>query len=271
MHSSDSIDRGETEGELIAKGPQHNLSEQMFAVISWGCAATTWLARALNGHPDIFCVHAANTEWSVFGGAPKVDGVRYIRLVGRMGYGHIAGGDVHGVSRDQIPLLREEFGCRFESAVVVRDPIPRLQCQYSLFRNRKLNVWGDPTYVDGIAVRAGLDPASLTADERLMIHGANMLNSIVPEREMSTVFKSEDLTSNAKALADFVSHITRGKVDARIDWAQQTISLPRLRSRADPAEDELTDWQWTVIRHCVLPEAWDAYEELGYQRPTALR
>ena len=270
MHSSDSIDRGETEGELIAKGPQHNLSEQMFAVISWGCAATTWLARALNGHPDIFCVHAANTDWSVFGGAPRVDGVRYIRLVGRMGYGHIAGGDVHGVSRDQIPLLREEFGCRFESAVVVRDPIQRLQSQYSLYRNRTLNVWGDLKYVDNIAIQAGLDPASLTEDERLMIHGVNMLNSIVAERKAGAIFKSEDLTSNAKALADFVTHITRGKVDAEIDWARQAISLPRLRSRVNPTENEFTDWQWNVLRHCVLAEAWEAYEELGYIRPAQI-
>jgi len=269
MHSN-TINHGETEEELIAKGPRNNLSQQMFAVISWGCAATTWLARALNGHPDIFCVHAANTEWSIFGGAPIIDGVRYIRLVGRMGYGHIAGGDVHGVSRDQIPLLREEFGNRFESAVVVRDPIPRLRSQYSLFRHGKLNVWGDLRYVDSIAVRAGLDPAHLTVDERLMIHGTNMLNSILPERESSVVVKSEDLTSSAKALVKFVSHVTRGKVDVGIDWAQRTVSLPRLRLRPDPTDGEITDWQWNVIRHCVLPEAWDAYEELGYRRPAQL-
>ena len=193
----------------------------------------------------------------------KIDGVRYMRLVGRLGYGHPAAGDVHGVSRDQIPLLRQEFGKRFESAVIVRDPLPRLQSQYRLFRLRQLNAsgnlndiaqraWGDLSYVDSLAARAGLDPASLTMDERLMIHGVNMLNSILSEREVGVVFRSEDLTTNAKALADFISHITRGKVDAGIDWAQSAISTPRLRSSdSNSAPDEFTDWQWNVIRHCV--------------------
>src|SRR5436305_15337620 len=29
----------------------------LFAVISWGCSATTWVAPTLNSHPDVFCLH----------------------------------------------------------------------------------------------------------------------------------------------------------------------------------------------------------------------
>jgi hypothetical protein len=52
---------------------KYHSSPQQFAVVSWGCAATSWLARVLNGHPDIYCVHAANRVWEVLGNFECLD------------------------------------------------------------------------------------------------------------------------------------------------------------------------------------------------------
>jgi hypothetical protein len=70
----------------------------LFAVVSWGCAATGWTARTLNSHPDIFAVHAANTAWAMLGGGRTLTGVEYMRVLGMLGTNHAAAGDVHGIT-----------------------------------------------------------------------------------------------------------------------------------------------------------------------------
>ena len=32
--------------------------DRLFAVVSWGAAATMWLAKTLNAHPEMLCLHA---------------------------------------------------------------------------------------------------------------------------------------------------------------------------------------------------------------------
>ena len=38
----------------------------VFAVISWGYAATGWLSKVLDGHPEILCVHGLNHSQARF-------------------------------------------------------------------------------------------------------------------------------------------------------------------------------------------------------------
>ena len=75
-------------------------------MISWGCAATHWLARALNSHADIFCVHAGNFSRHQYGRAPYLDGPEYLQVIGQMGCSYAAAGDVHGVNIRTIMKLR---------------------------------------------------------------------------------------------------------------------------------------------------------------------
>ena len=97
---------------------------RLFSVISWGCAATHWLARALNSHSEIFCVHAGNFSLHQYGRAPYLDGPEYLRVIGELGTSYAAAGDVHGVDiRSNTGLCVTPFGDRFGCAVVVREPI----------------------------------------------------------------------------------------------------------------------------------------------------
>jgi hypothetical protein len=243
-------------------------SPQLFAVISWGCAATAWLAAILNRHPDIYCVHEANLSWHVLGNCPRLDGVPYLRIIGSQGHACIAAGEVHGVSRHLVPECRRTWGDKFNAAVVVREPIPRLQSQLALYQEFEgLQVW-DIHYLDGILSRTGIVLAPGDYPSRLFVHAANMLNAILDEREVGKIYRSEDLTSNGQALGEFVEEITRGKVSPASAWLEDIIQTGKVNSHAgrNPRR-ELDDWQIDVIRKVVDPRAWEMYEALGYTRP----
>jgi len=74
---------------------------QLFVVVSWGCAATRWLATILNNHPEIFCVHALREYWPGIGR----EDVSYLYTLASHGAVYKAVGDVHGITGANIPWL----------------------------------------------------------------------------------------------------------------------------------------------------------------------
>jgi hypothetical protein len=120
----------------------HYPPTQAFAVVSWGCAATAWLAKILNSHPEIFCVHALRSYWTTLGQATGLDDLTYMQVIASQGHAHKAAGDVHGIDRANIPTLRQAFGPRFNAVVVVRHPLPRLCSLLAFFaRYQALQAW----------------------------------------------------------------------------------------------------------------------------------
>ena len=253
---------------------RHALSRRepmsVFAVISWGCAATGWVARVLNSHPDIFCMHAANVFWQKYGypESERLDGVAYLRVVFTMANSYLAAGDVHGISRHHVPAIRDAFGDHFRCAVLVRDPLPRIRSQLALFEAfRQFPAW-DLEYIKETIDRHGIILPSEDPQDAMFVHAANMLNAIVEEQELGAVFRSEDITSSPDALADFINVLTNGKVCLDRDWLEQAVRQPRVSQHADDnSEWELDPWQFDALRKVVWPEAWEAYEKLGYANP----
>jgi hypothetical protein len=242
---------------------------QLFAVISWGCAATAWLSRVLNSQPDIFCVHAFNTYWNVLGGGEKLDGVPYLRIIGSQGHAHVAAGDVHGISRSLVPELRRTFGNRFNAAVVVREPLARLRSQLALFEEyQSLNHAWNLSYIDGLIDRHGIVLPVNDFLHRAFIHGANMLNAILEEKAVGKIYRSEDLTNSDSILGDFITEITRGRVVPEADWLRAAVGTKRVNAhsgRSAPAP--FADWQIDAIRKVVDPHSWELHAELGYPLP----
>ena len=241
---------------------------QLFSVISWGCAATAWLAAVLNRHPDIYCVHATNHHWHVLGDFEKVDGVPYLRVLGSQGHAHLAAGDVHGVSRMLVPECRRSFGNKFNAAVVVRDPISRVHSQLALYQDFEgFRAW-DLDYLDPVISRTGIALDRGNYASRFFIHAANMLNAVMEERSVGKLYRSEDLTSNSEVLGEFVEELTRGKVSPASDWLQSAIQSKKVNVHAARRpRRELGDWEIDVIRRVVDPQAWEVYESLGYTSP----
>lgn len=241
---------------------------QLFYVVSWGCAATAWLATVLNRHPDIYCVHAANLHWHVLGNSEKLDGVPYLRIIGSQGHAHTAAGGVHGISRHLIPECRREFGTKFNAAVVVREPIARLKSQLALYQDFEgMQAW-NIDYVDALLARKGIAVSPGDYQARLFVHAANMLNAILDEHEVGRIYRAEDLTSNGQMLGEFVEEITRGKISPDSAWLQAALETKKVNVHAGlHPRRELDDWQIDVLQKVVDPLAWEMYEALGYARP----
>ncbi|MGH7048671.1 MAG: hypothetical protein ACREE2_20040 [Stellaceae bacterium] len=246
---------------------RHYPPPHVFSVISWGCAATGWLAYTLNSHPDIYCVHAANVFWSRLGEQRYIDGISYLRIIGSQGYAYKAAGDVHGVSREAVAALRKEFGEDFGCAVVVRDPLPRLRSQLALFEalNYDRRSWGDLEYVDGVCRNSGLNPERLSDERRFFVHGVNMLNAVTDEASTARVYRSEDLTSVPGKLRQFALEITNHNVSVSKEWAEEAVARRPINAHVSCSARQFDRWQRHVIQSVVTPEAWEIYRSLGYE------
>ena len=238
----------------------------MFAIISWGCAATRWVASTLDRHPDIACSHAANYTWNVLGGCERLDGVAYLRILGSQACGHLAAGDIHGVGREHVPELRSAFGDQFNAAVLVREPLARIRSHLALFEGSDRRELWDLRYLDEILQHRGIRLPSGSYADRFFAHSASLLNSILYEEQIGRVFRAEDVTANPAALGDLIHEITRGKVRPDAKWLREAVRRPPMNAHAavrTPAKWE--DWQVEVLRKIVDPEAWDLYRKLGYR------
>jgi hypothetical protein len=238
----------------------------VFAVVSWGAAATTWLASALNDCPDVFCLHAANQVWSQLSGAKAVDGLLYLRIVGRLGYTAKAAGDVHGISRHHIRSIKEYYGEAFRCAVLVRDPLRRLVSQLSLFPKNPdpRRIYGDLSYLNDKFPEAVKQLPSGEYQELLFLHAVNLLNAIVDEASVGPIWRMEDLTTAPLELINAVDYLTSSSVAPPVDWARKWTEHRKLNQHAEAAID-FNGWQRRVIASAVLPQAIAAYRALGYE------
>lgn len=269
------LDSGELFGDLDELGratAQDAPLPFLFCVVSWGAAATQWLAGTLNAHPEIFCVHCANQFWERLGGARNLDGWEYLRILGCESPSSRACGDVHGVSRETIPDLRNKLGNKFNCAVLVREPLPRLRSQMAHFENWPIKSAWHVDYVQKF-IEDGVRLPQDNVVNRLFLHGANMLNNIVLEEAVAPLWRSEDLTSSAVALASFIEELTRGNVTVERDWVQRMVSRPPSNRHRQPNVDaaQFEPWQMEAIKKIVTPQAWRIYERLGYATPDFIR
>jgi len=239
---------------------------RLFAVVSWGCAGTAWIARVLNSHPDIFCVHSAATFWRTFAEAPQIDGKEYMRLLGAQGFSHKVAGDVHGVSRSSINSIEKEFGSSFRKAVVVRDPVPRVRSQLALMARLKNYKEWDVDYVDAAARNLDMDPTNWTNDDRLKFHAVNMLNAIEEEKNINPIFRIEDLSSNQSTFLEFFSHLTDG-LPIPNWWLKYIDELQSINSHNNRTKSANWDINNKLLRSVVSQQAWEEYRKLGYDIP----
>ena len=238
---------------------------RLFAVVSWGAAATKWLAKALNSHPDMLCLHAGTNALSRFG--PGIDSRQYYHALSVLAHGYRAVGDVHGIARHHIPALKEAFGDRFNAVVLVREPVARVRSLMALFEQfRGLDGW-NLSYVEEMieTKQLRLPPGE---ESRMFVHAANMLNAIAEEKVVGRVYKTEDLTSSAETLAALVRDVSGGDIEPAAEWLASCLRSPRVNVHSTRQEWLPSDWQLEVLRAVVTDDAWSMYEELGYPVPS---
>lgn len=249
---------------ITGLAPNGSEPRHLFAVISWGCAATTWLAKVLNSHPEILALHHGNLGVGLNGSDQRLDGVDYMWKLAYDGTGYVVAGDVHGVTRFTLPAIHEVFGELFSAAVVVRDPLPRLTSLLAQFARSKGREIFDLTYVDELVEARSLDLPDRSYETRLFVHAANMLNAVVEERDLGHIYLSEQLTTSAKAFAAFAADVTGGKVAISDTWVRDALGTARVNAHAR-REFELAPWQRSILDGVVTEEARRAYADLGYR------
>ena len=120
------------------------MSLTFFGVITWGASASAWVAKLLNSHPEIFCVHSLGQSQTENLGN-KI--MHVAGLPGRVAHGNLlayskklithAGhyqciGDVHSVTDSRTwqrvaePLAALVHPRALKTAILVRDPITRI-------------------------------------------------------------------------------------------------------------------------------------------------
>lgn len=245
---------------------------RLFGVITWGNAGSMWLARLLNSHPGIVCLHHLKGQWADILGQKRIDDVRYFDVIARQGRAYALAGDVHGVELESLARLKARHGDRFRAAVLVRHPLPRILSHLRSVSEKGRRYYG----LNYRALRRGLSPGLrevLHDEERLFfVHVMGLVNRVVAEQDAAPVFTLEDLSREPSGLARLLAHLSDGSVSAGplLDsevWHRPVNSrFPEATAGRDPraAFDALPDWGRAAFSALLDPAARAAYDALGY-------
>lgn len=242
----------------------------LFAIVTWGAAATNWLAKVLNAHPEVLCLHNAGNPWARVTGTSRIDEMTYMEFVARVGRIYQAAGDCHAVSADSIPKLKKRWGECFRAAVVVRHPVPRILSMWNLAKRAGI----DSYELDYRFLRSVAPPALdwlKTKEHLFFLHTSRMANNILKEVEVGPVFKMEALTADPNQVRTLLHHLTGSELDfhaAMLDslFGQRLVSHSNLDHPQKPetAFTQLAEWQQDIFRAAFDPKARAIYERLGY-------
>lgn len=247
----------------------------LFAIVSWGQTATTWLARVLNSHIDIMCTHAG---WIL---NPKLSDTKN-RLPGLLQHYQLLAdqtstcslvGDIHGVWMNEVPTLRALFGSRFHAAAITRDPIARLRSVLSHHLSDHVMEKAKPDWsADAPEVQEvfkAYDLPEQSYETYTFARCTRLINSVINERRLARVFRFEDVTKDTDTLFDLFRCITHGKFNDR-DWIEQASKIKPTNSHVKKMKQKLEfePWQQDALKQIVFKDAWDAYAQLGYELPS---
>jgi hypothetical protein len=243
---------------------------KLFAVVSWGCAGTKWLAHALNSHPDILALHHY-TQTVLPGSASSA--AQVMQRLEKLGEDYRLVGDVHGAPRESIPELRAYYGDSFNAVVLVREPRARLMSQLALFVKQR----NDTPQAEALSYIRHIRGYDVVAEsihnlQRMQfVHAVNMLNAIQPESTIGRVFRLEDIATDPEMLRELIAELSGGTWNVSQEFAAQAIAMPAFNRHRSAVQlpIEFEPWQIDVLRNIVEPETWDCYRVLGYEPPAA--
>ena len=251
-----------------------------FLGFCWGAAGTTWLARLLNSHEDILCLHAPILpRYDHFRFAESSEIVDLVFNGEDFGAAYPVVGFTHGIASEWQSLLTEKYGDQLRCFAVTRHPIKRIQSTLDLNIRQKDVRLADPTwrqaYADTYQELTQSSGRQFPDDfESLAFYKAcKMVNSIIWERQQAfPLYRFEDLVSNEESVKNLVAHVSRGTCQlaaAVVRKMQDTV----VRARAAPGLSVVETYRaWRTehrdaYHHLVAPPALRLYQQLGYELP----
>jgi hypothetical protein len=257
----------------------------IFIGYCWGAAGSAWLARLLNSHEDIFCVHAPILErYNHYVFEESV--LLMTKLFTSMSYGggYPIAGLTHGVPLAWHQRLNEYFSksVRFRNFILIRHPIPRIQSSVEEIKKNFLKKGPDPKNEEEYKkIYRELSERSERKfpDDFVSLgfyHSCKMINLIHEETDQTMpIFKMENLVSQENEVQRLVSHISDKTV--RLDPAvirklQQTVINKRSTGNHSPAEvySSWNDHYRAAYRYLVNTTSIQIYSRLGYEFPAEI-
>jgi hypothetical protein len=255
----------------------------LFAVISWGTAGTHWLARLLNAHPDVLCVHNLRNKvessqlllrnrWSRIAWRRVVGSRRYLRLIRNEGRAYRCAGDVHGVPARDVEDLATCFGERIRFAVLTRHPVTRVRSFVNL--NERVGSGIDrPVLAVHLLRQLGREACEAMGSRRRLyfLYGVLQVLRVIEEQRVGPIFTLERLTTERDEVNRLLRHLSQGELafdpeTLEASYSQPTISHSPTKQTDDPAQvfASFEPSEQATFRQFLLPEARKLYEELGY-------
>jgi hypothetical protein len=268
---------------------RYSFPERLFTIYDSAAAGSRWVAMALNLAGGVLCTHAPQMKLvrllgRTFGEdheatreAPRMDPVEMLCMVEAVAYHRLAAGMSCGMIAEQDDRLVEHFGPRLRRAVLVRDPIRRVD---SIVHDR---LSADP---EARALPVPIEPLmelhgggafqDATPEQRAFIYGCWQVSAIDPvlDQPEIRIFRFEDLLSDHDADCALLAHLTDGLVR---DWhGEERERLEALRGRRVGVHTGerrqgidvyrgWADWKRAAFARFVSPPALEWYTSAGYE------
>lgn len=246
----------------------------------WGGAGSRWLARLLNSHRDILCLHSPQLpRFDESSSEDELEVIRHFFDAGR--HGHPVIGFTHGISLDWKDEIEAEFRAWLRCFVIVRHPIKRIRSVVALCRRHQAELgenWEQQTVAawqpiaeEFVETGAGAVPT----DFRFLSHlyACKMVTAIREELKSNyPIFRIEDLGAEVSEVRRLLGHIS-AELEPMPEETLAYMQSLTVGSHAGSAKSATEIWHsWAedfkdAFRRMVPNEILSEYQRLGYVFP----
>jgi hypothetical protein len=252
----------------------------LFIGYCWGSAGTAWLAKLLNAHPDILCLHAPILpRFNHFALEDSLELIRALFHEKSFGRFYSFVGLTHGVPLEWHSHLVSHFE-QVRGFITIRHPIPRIQ---STFNYNMLRGVAEKKQVNAEWVSAlmryhekleTISGKTFPKDYEALsfYHGCGMINAIVGEVASGLpIYKYEELTTDYRTtqhLLKFISDDRLGMDQSLLERIQHTpinTRTGRIENRSPRSVYESwNEFQREAYHWLLAEETIELYRKAGY-------
>ncbi|MCP4372157.1 MAG: hypothetical protein GY797_29175 [Deltaproteobacteria bacterium] len=256
--------------------------KKLFIGYCWGAAGSSWLARLLNSHEDIFSLHAPIFPRFDSRSRKYEDVVEVIDAVlntKALGGTYPVVGFTHAIQIHWHAELSERYRDQLRGFVLIRHPISRIQSNFALHKKanpRRISdkFWKKPfksTYKELTRQVGNHFPDDF--DSLGFYWSCSLVSSIVSEYRWNLpIYKLEDLVSQKEIVNKLAAYISDGTCqfsDDVIARVQHKVVNAHAQEKCSIAEiyGAWSEPHKEAYHYLVKPEAFQIYKELGYEFP----
>jgi hypothetical protein len=252
----------------------------LFVGFCWGAAGSTWLARLLNSHEDVLCLHAPIfPRYDHMRTAESLEVIDFVVTRFSLGGTYPVVGFTHGIAAESYGALVEAYGARLRCFTLTRHPIARIRSALAKYVSDAGHHRSDPRWRQehsasyDLLLQRAAEPFPDDFDSLAFYTACTMVNSIVWERQQPfPVFRLEDLVARPADVQALLAHVSDGgcRLEEAVIAKLQRLIVRRHAASPESAEETYRSWRAehrAAFHHLVTGPACELYRELGYELP----